>query len=110
MVFDNIVISPNLISNKHKWGVFAERIRAPNSSSGVSVQQSVGSNPGRDTWVSEQNCFSPPSGKWVPVRAEMVLVVVYLVRYIFGGTGCILPKCITAIPYLSGSLYIYSAP
>ena len=27
----------------------AERIRAPNSSSGASVQQSVGSNLGRDT-------------------------------------------------------------
>ena len=30
-------------------GIVAELIRAPNSSSGVSVQQSVGSNPGRDT-------------------------------------------------------------
>ena len=37
------------------WGVMAERIRAPSSSSGVSVQQSVGSNPGRDTCVPEQD-------------------------------------------------------
>ena len=36
-------------------GVVAERIRAPNSSSGASVQQSVGSNPGRDTCVPEQD-------------------------------------------------------
>ena len=60
-------------------GNVAERIRAPNSSSGVSVQQSVGWNPGHDTCVPEQdthyNCFSPPRGKWVPVRAEMVLVI-----------------------------------
>ena len=33
----------------------AEWIRTPNSSSGVSVQQSVGSNPGRDTCVPEQD-------------------------------------------------------
>ena len=30
------------------------RIRAPNSSSGTSVQQSVGSNPGRETCVPKQ--------------------------------------------------------
>ena len=33
------------------------------------------------------NCFSPP------VRAELVLVIDKLgLRYIFGGTGCILPR------------------
>ena len=33
--------------NSHRlWGVVAVRIRAPTLSSGVSVQQSVGSNPG----------------------------------------------------------------
>ena len=37
------------------WGVVAEWIRAPNSSSDASVQQSVGSNPGRDTCVPEQD-------------------------------------------------------
>ena len=37
------------------WGVVAERLRAPNSSSGDSVQQSVGSNPSRDTCVPEQD-------------------------------------------------------
>ena len=37
-------------------GVVAEWIRAPNSSSDASVQQSVGSNPGRDTnCVPEQD-------------------------------------------------------
>ena len=36
-------------------GVVAKRIRAQNSSSGVSVQQRVGSNPGRDTCVPEQD-------------------------------------------------------
>ena len=36
-------------------GVVAERIRAPNSSSADSVQQNVGSNPGRDTCVIEQD-------------------------------------------------------
>ena len=53
-----------------------EWITAPNSSSGVSVQQSVGSTPSRDTRVPLQdtfNCFSPPMGKQVTVRAEMVL-------------------------------------
>ncbi len=33
----------------------AEQIKAPNSSSGVSVQQSVGSSPGRDTCVLKQD-------------------------------------------------------
>ena len=33
----------------------AEWIRALNSSSGASVQQSVGSNPGRDTCFPEQD-------------------------------------------------------
>ena len=33
----------------------AERLRAPNSSSADSVQQCVGSNPGRDTCVPEQD-------------------------------------------------------
>ena len=37
------------------WGVMAERIRAPNSSSGDSVQRSLGSNPGCDTCVPEQD-------------------------------------------------------
>ena len=37
------------------WGVVAERIRAPNSSCGDSVQQGVGSNSGRDTCVLEQD-------------------------------------------------------
>ena len=36
-------------------GVVAEWIRTPNSSSGASVQQSVGSNPGRGTCVPEQD-------------------------------------------------------
>ena len=58
----------------------ADRIRGPNSSSGVSVQQSVGSSPSHDTIGSESktlnyNCFSPPRGKWEPARAEMVLVI-----------------------------------
>ena len=55
----------------------AELIRAPNSSSGVSVQQSMGLSPERVS-LSEtlnRNCFSPPRGKWVPVRAEMVPVI-----------------------------------
>ena len=48
-------------------------------SSDASVQQSVGRIP-VVTLVSlsktlNYNCFSPPRGKWVPVRAEMVLVV-----------------------------------
>ena len=33
----------------------AEWIRAPNSNSGASVQQSVGLNPGRDNCVPEQD-------------------------------------------------------
>ena len=37
------------------WGVVAKRLRAPNSSSDASVQQSMGSNPGRDTCVPEQD-------------------------------------------------------
>ena len=32
----------HFINNEVMWGVVAERIRAPNSSSGVSAQQSVG--------------------------------------------------------------------
>ena len=36
------------------WGVLAEPIRAPNSSSGDSVQPSGGSNPGHDSCVPEQ--------------------------------------------------------
>ena len=36
-------------------GVVAKRIRAANSSSGASVQQSVGSNLGLDTCVPEQD-------------------------------------------------------
>ena len=38
-----------------KWGVVAEWIRALNSSSDASVQQSVGSNPRCDTCVPEQD-------------------------------------------------------
>ena len=38
-----------------KHGVVAERLRAPNSSSADSVQQSVGSNPGHNTSVPEQD-------------------------------------------------------
>ena len=38
-----------------QWGVVAEPLRAPNSSSADSVQQSVSSNPGRDTCVPEQD-------------------------------------------------------
>ena len=41
-------------------------------------RQSVGSNPNRDrsAYVIEQDTlpFSPPRSKWVPVRAEMVVV------------------------------------
>ena len=36
-------------------GVVAERIRAPNSSSADSVKQSVGSSPGHDNCVLEQD-------------------------------------------------------
>ena len=50
----------------------AEWLRALNSSSCVSVQQNVGSNPGRDTGAPEQP--SLPRGKWVLVKAEMVYV------------------------------------
>ena len=58
-----------VLSLYHKFGlrgVVAEQIRAPNSSSGVVVQQSVRLNPGRDTNVIEQdnyNCFSTSRGK-----------------------------------------------
>ena len=38
-----------------KWQVMAERLRASDSSSGVSDQRSVGSNPGRDTCVLKQD-------------------------------------------------------
>ena len=37
------------------WDVVAERIRAPNTSSGVYVQQSAGSSPCHDTCVGEQD-------------------------------------------------------
>ena len=60
------------------WGVFAEQIRALYSSSCVSVLQSAGSESqswhlcpwARHLTIS----LSPPRGKWVPARAEMVLV------------------------------------
>ena len=58
------------------WGVVAKWIRAPHSSSGVSVQQSVGLSTGRDTCVSSLsktlycNCFSPPRGEWVPCEGR----------------------------------------
>ena len=35
--------------------IMAERLRPPDSSSGVSDQQSVGSSPGRDTCVLKQD-------------------------------------------------------
>ena len=54
------------------WVSWPERIRAPNSSSSISVQQSVGSSPGRDTCSPEQDTIIT---KWVPVGAEMVLVI-----------------------------------
>ena len=75
-------------------GLKVEWIRAPNSSSGDSVQQSVGSR--AMTLVSLNlsmitgTCFSPPRVKWVPVRAEMVLVI-DLTKY-FVAQGCILPQ------------------
>ena len=50
-----VLVSHDQKVKTHKWGVVAERIRAPNSSSDASVQQSVGSNPGRDTCVPEQD-------------------------------------------------------
>ena len=43
------------ISRYEMFNVMAEWIRAPDSSSGVSVQQIVGSNPGRDTCVLKQD-------------------------------------------------------
>ena len=51
-----------------------EQIRAPNSSSGVYVQIPV-VTPVYLSKTLPYNCFSPPRGKWVPVRAEMVLVI-----------------------------------
>ena len=60
------------------WGVLVKRIRALNSSSGVSVQQNVCSRVVTLVFLSKTlnyNCFSPPTGNWVPVRAEMVLVI-----------------------------------
>ena len=44
-----------LVRGKVYEGVVAERIRAPNSSLGASVKQSVSLNPGRDTCVPEQD-------------------------------------------------------
>ena len=75
------------------WGVVAEWIRAPNSSSGDSVEavvtlfSRVWVRIPVVTLVSLSTCvtcvtcvhfriiFSPPRGKWVPVRAELVLVM-----------------------------------
>ena len=45
--------SPTLTRKLYR--VVAERIGGPNSSSGVSVQQSMGLNPGRDTCVPKQD-------------------------------------------------------
>ena len=50
-----IVLYTESIQKKPRQGVVAEQMRAPNSSSGVSVQQSVGSSPGHDTCVPEQD-------------------------------------------------------
>ena len=51
--FDQFALT--VFREKPPQGVVAKRLRAPNSSSAASVQQSVGSNPGRDTCVSEQD-------------------------------------------------------
>ena len=58
----------------------AERIRASNSSSGGSLQQSVGSNLCRDTWVHDHEqdtllLLLLHPGKRVHVRAKIVLAV-----------------------------------
>ena len=60
------------VNRWNRWGVVAEWIRAPNSSSATSVQFESPSFCGPEF---NYNCFSPPMGKWVPVRAEMVLVM-----------------------------------
>ena len=62
------------------WGVVAEWITAPNSSSGSSVQHNSVAWNLVVTLVSlrktlHNNCLSSPRGKWTPVRAEMVLVI-----------------------------------
>ena len=54
----------------------AEGLRAPNSSPGDSVQQSVGLNPGCDTCVLEQNTLLylllfTQGNKWVSARVEV---------------------------------------
>ncbi len=57
------------------------------------ADQGVGLNPGHDTFVLDQDtfsCFSSPRGKWVSVRAEMVLVID--LAWCVGSTGCILPR------------------
>ena len=46
-------VSQHMHKITNLWGVVAEWIRAPNSSSDASVQQSVGSNPGHDNCVPE---------------------------------------------------------
>ncbi len=46
---------PTYVFDDIPWCVVAERIRALDSSSGVSDQQSVGSSPGRDTCVLKQD-------------------------------------------------------
>ena len=53
------------------WGVMAQQIfiRASNSNSGFSVQQSVGLSPGCYTFVPEQDTII--ASKWVPVRADI---------------------------------------
>ena len=61
------------------WGCCGEWIRALISSSGVFDQQNVGLSLGRGfvslSKTPNYNCSSPPRGKCVPVRAEMVLVI-----------------------------------
>ena len=52
----------------------AERIRAPNLSSGVSVQQSVGSSPGRVTCVPEQDTLK--------------LLLIFFTQGLMGTTEC----------------------
>ena len=71
-----------------------ERIRAQNSSPGVSVSR-VWVRVPVVTLVSlsktlHYSCFSPPGGKLVPVRSEMVLVIDLVIVAQIYCTGCIL--------------------
>ena len=51
----NKVQTLNNVSDSCFFPLVAEQLIALNSSSGASVQQGVGSNPGRDTCVLEQD-------------------------------------------------------